>query len=194
MSDNIHYMLDLETLSTKPTACVLSIGIVGFTRDKILTTAQDWLSAGWEVRATPDNFLINGKSIFVTDVMDKADVELSTFKWWLDQSAEARKAVVNSSPIPLNQTVASMAELCNWVKFTAGVVWGNGASFDNVIFRNLCKRLGVECWNPFQDRCYRTWKQGKPALERRHGVYHDAHDDAVSQAQHMLEHGGFDHG
>lgn len=67
-------------------------------------------------------------------------------------------------------------------------VWGNGASFDNVILRGAYARNSTPApWAWWNDRCYRTIK----ALHRevpmeRLGTHHNALDDAISQALHLI--------
>lgn len=159
----MHIMLDLETLSLNPDAKVLSIGAVKFNSCGILD----------EMYANID---------------DKGGhVSHDTVMWWMEQSEEARSSLYASATIRGVQLQNSLYKLMEW--FDGHTIWGNGASFDNVILRNLCMRYDVNPWPSYMDRCYRTWKQGKPKLTDRVGTFHNALDDAKSQANHMLEHG-----
>ena len=69
-------------------------------------------------------------------------------------------------------------------------VWGNGATFDNVIIRSAFKAVGLPVpWSFRNDKCYRTVanllpKERQPALERS-GTAHNALDDAITQAVHL---------
>ena len=67
-------------------------------------------------------------------------------------------------------------------------VWGNGASFDNVILANAYEALGRRApWQFWQDRCFRTVKSMYPKLElARLGTYHNALDDAKWQTEYLL--------
>jgi len=76
-------------------------------------------------------------------------------------------------------------------------MWGNGASFDNVILSETYLRLGMKApWPFWKNKCYRTAKGMYPAVEiNRSGTHHNALDDARSQAEHLIAidaaHGGF---
>ena len=69
-------------------------------------------------------------------------------------------------------------------------LWGNGASFDNAILSTayeLCELETVQPWRFYNDRCYRTVKSLYPEVAMvRTGTYHNALDDAESQALHLL--------
>ena len=66
-------------------------------------------------------------------------------------------------------------------------VWGNGATFDNVILSNAYKAAGMEQpWKFWDDRCYRTVKGLLPDIKiERLGTHHNAVYDAMSQARHL---------
>ena len=67
-------------------------------------------------------------------------------------------------------------------------VWGNGASFDNVLLATAYKRLGMETpWPFWKDRCFRTMKNVCKVDHSFEGTAHNALDDARSQAQHLIK-------
>ena len=67
-------------------------------------------------------------------------------------------------------------------------VWGNGASFDNVILSESYYRAAIlRPWPFWKDRCYRTIKTIYPDVELvRSGTHHNALDDARTQAEHLI--------
>ncbi len=67
-------------------------------------------------------------------------------------------------------------------------IWGNGASFDNTILEECFRRTALEMpWGYYNDRCYRTLKNLAPNVKlERLGTFHNALDDARSQAAHAV--------
>jgi exodeoxyribonuclease VIII len=69
-------------------------------------------------------------------------------------------------------------------------IWGNGATFDNVVLRSAYASVGLKPhWHFRGDKCYRTVinllpEDKRPAFER-HGTHHNALDDAITQARHL---------
>lgn len=68
------------------------------------------------------------------------------------------------------------------------LIWGNGASFDNVILANAYRAASIQQpWAYWNDRCYRTLKKRYLDIAlRRQGTHHNALDDAISQAEHLI--------
>lgn len=160
-------MVDLETLSTESNACILSIGAARFfPRD---TGIMDH----FEVFVDPKSCTADGLVIDADTVM-----------WWMhgDQD-EARKELMACPRLPLRTALLMFME---WLKGDRPV-WGNGATFDNVILRNAYKAAGLGVpWSYWNDRCYRTMKSQYPDVKLvRKGTHHSAAADAVSQAVHL---------
>lgn len=162
-----HVMVDLETLGNGSNSVIISIGAVAFDLDKTETFTDTFYS------------VINPQSCI--DVGLKMDV--SAVMWWMRQSEEARKAF-DKEGSPLSEVLNSFAL---WYPKGAKF-WGNGATFDNVILSNAyvaCKMK--KPWGYSDDRCYRTVKALYPDVKsERVGVYHNAVDDAVTQAKHLV--------
>lgn len=163
-------MLDLETLDLRPTAAILSIGAVFFDKRGLGETFYHTI--------TLDSCLTTGLS-----------VSGDTFKWWMAQKGEARQALF-VDPIPLGK---ALAELNHWVSAHADdaqvKVWGNGADFDNAILQHAYAKAGLLTpWHFWNNRCYRTTCEILGAKQRKQeGVYHNALDDAKSQAKHLVQ-------
>jgi len=169
-------MLDLETLGVGTNAVVISIGAVMFdldTHDRVGETfytnvnVQSCLDAG---------LTVNG----------------GTLGFWLKQPDEARLALL-SDPIPfLKVACQKFAEYCtrNWAK----TLWGNGATFDNIIIRNAFYAVGEQFPVHYRgDRDVRTIvdlaKRLGVGQERttRVGVHHNALDDAMYQVGYVTD-------
>lgn len=84
-------------------------------------------------------------------------VDISTIEWWLVQSSEARTAILVNQ-IPLDDALLQLREFISEhsdEKFVQ--VWGNGATFDNVILRRSYERQGIPCpWRYTNVRDVRT--------------------------------------
>lgn len=167
-------MVDIETLGTKNSSIILSIGACYF---DISTGA---IGPTFHQHISPESCADFGLT---------ADV--STVMWWLGQSEEARSALVeggrNARALP-----AALQDLAQWMGRDAKV-WGNGATFDNVIVKNAYDRTGLPVpWAFWNDRDVRTIvdlgqqigfdpKRDMPFQ----GVKHDALADAVHQARYV---------
>lgn len=162
-----HVMVDLETLGNGSNSVIISIGAVAFNLDKNETFTNTFYS------------VTNPQSCI--DVGLKMDA--STVMWWMRQSEEARKAFAKEG-YPLPQELINFS---NWYPDGAKF-WGNGATFDNVILSNAYAACKIKKpWGYADDRCYRTVKALYPDVKvERVGVYHNAVDDAVTQAKHLV--------
>ncbi len=159
-------MVDLETPDNKPTSGIVSIGAVKFDATGI----------------SDDRFYC------VVDLQSSIDagltVSASTISWWMKQSDQAR-AVFNEPDachlaIALQLFAAWLPDNCK--------LWGNGAGFDNPILANAYAALKMQQpWDFWNDRCYRTIAAMHPNNRRQQqGTHHNALDDAISQAQHLI--------
>jgi hypothetical protein len=158
-------MIDLETLSTKGNAVILSIGAVKFTDTEILDTFYVVLNTDYAEE----------KGLVTDD---------STIQWWKEQGPEARAAIFDA---PKTDYLEGLYQLNEWYKIDLPT-WGNSAVFDNVILRNSFDAYGVRCpWTYRSDRCYRTLRHeyGNIAFPPFVGVKHNALDDAVAQVKHL---------
>lgn len=168
-------MCDLETMGNGSKAAIIAIGAVKFDPklkqigDKFYSRVdlQSCLNAGLEVSA-------------------------DTIMWWLQQSEAARAEFKGSMPT----LDVALKGFTAWMdRFPADIgehrVWGNGATFDNVILSNAYKAVGLpRPWTYKNDRCYRTLRclypdvplpQMPPSF-----VAHRADHDAEYQAYHLM--------
>lgn len=168
-------MVDLETLGRTPGCAILSIGAVEFSRAGLGKEFYEVIN----VDSCLEHYLAQ---------------EEKTQKWWEDQSHEARQVLRDAANeetsvglydglIAFNRYVQSIGgkrEVC---------VWGNGSDFDNAILAVAYKMVQEEpAWEFWNNRCYRTLKNTIPGPKLvRVGTYHNALDDAKSQALHALD-------
>lgn len=165
MTNLTDIMVDLETMSTSNDAAILSIGAVAFGKEGVSTER------------------------FYTKVSLKScqehglHIDAGTVMFWLEQSREAQQALLGYAP-PLSD---ALLQFSHWIgAYGKPKVWGNGATFDNVILRNAYKTANMKApWDFWNDRCFRTLKGLSPGvvLPDRGGVHHNALDDAVYQAE-----------
>lgn len=168
-----HVMVDLETLDTAATAAVVSIGAVYFDP---------------ESGELGDTFY---RAVDVASVLGSGfSVSGDTLKWWLQQSDAARQVFSAKDSTTIQHALEEFTGFLQLHGKTSDVkLWGNGAAFDNVILANAYKATGGTApWRFWNDRCYRTVKALNPAIPfTREGTYHNALDDAVSQAKHLCQ-------
>jgi hypothetical protein len=162
-------LADIETLDTRPSAVALSIGLVKFNLDGA------------------DNYdTLNQKSrslYFALDAEDQIQAHarttsFSTIKFWTEQSKEA-SVVFNEEKLPVEQALLAINK---WLGKSEHLrLWGNGATFDNVILTSLYEDYGVpfpfKFWNHADVRTLKLLA-GSPKLSIPMGVKHHALDDA----------------
>lgn len=173
----MHVMLDLETLGTRHTSIILSIGAVWF--DPVTCDLFEEFDRVLEI----DQQRVLGRT-----------QDESTLRWWHDQSPEAQKRVFSDENAEDVTKVLDAFDAFLKLHPLDGL-WGNGAAFDNALIRSLYisfGRIGPVSYK--LDRCYRTLWALMPAdhvASVRVGVQHNALDDAKHQAicaVEMLQH------
>lgn len=158
-------MFDLETLDTKPSAVILSLGAVKFDpRQKGLDPDAERLSLRFE---------IDPQSAMGRTISD------DTIAWWATQSKEAQEAAFGD----VNRvTVEDAIEKFHKFVWNSDRVWSQG-SFDVNIIEHLYTSIGKPyAWQYWQVRDSRTlfdFVDGQ--LDRT--KHHDAVEDAIAQAE-----------
>lgn len=174
----MHVMVDLETMGTGTKAAIIAIGAVKF---NIVDGITDTFHVGVD--------LASNKAVGM-------EIDADTVTWWLSEDrAEARRAWLALDKVDLGDALYGFAEWFNSDGETevlaadiAGV-WGNGATFDNVILRSAFAGAYIPSpWPFWKDRCFRTMKVENPSVPEpmRQGTHHAALDDAVHQAKWLL--------
>lgn len=161
-----HIMIDLETLDTSSTACIVSIGAVLFDFEK------DDVYETWHLVVDANSCVKAGLTMSTDTVL-----------WWLNQSDEARE-IFKVQGIDL---YSSLKLFSAWVQeHNPEGVWGNGSDFDNVVLSNAYKAVGQKLpWTHHKNRCFRTMKNCFPVELKREGTHHNAVDDAVHQMKRL---------
>ena len=170
-------MLDLETMGSGPTAAIVAIGAVAFDPE------DGELGAPFYAVVNLENAVLNG------GVMDA-----STVLWWLQQSDAARAPFMQSDQSKTFGLHDVLLQFGRWLSECTtcadgeAKVWGNGSDFDNVILASAYRAVGLPVpWKFYHSRCYRTLKSLLPETKLlRTGTHHNALDDAVTQANHLL--------
>ena len=158
-----HLMIDLETMGNKPNAPVVSIGAVFFEPS--------------------------------TGELGEEFYRVVSLKSSMDGGAEeARKAICDKDAISIS---AALIKLNTFILDNTDIdkvqVWGNGATFDNVILRANYEREFLPCiWKFWNDRDVRTIVELGRAIginPRRdipfEGDRHNALADAKHQAKYV---------
>lgn len=165
-----HCMLDLETMGNGNRAAIIAIGAVIF-------DSLEVEEVGFYAQVSLDSSVRQG-----------LEMDTSTVLWWLQQSDAARAAFENNEKAQSLATVLN--DFATWLgQFHDVQMWGNGAAFDNTILSTAYRKCGIEQpWKFWNDRCYRTMKSLFPDVKcNRFGTYHNALDDARTQAWHLIE-------
>ncbi|HEF8786628.1 TPA: 3'-5' exoribonuclease [Providencia alcalifaciens] len=168
-------MVDLETMSNKGNAAIVSIGAVAF---------------------EPSTGEVGPTFYSVVDLTScehaGLHIDADTVLWWMQKSSEARSAIiadgVNLRKALHNLNCFSEDKLSEDIQ-----VWGNGVDFDNVILRNAYNATELEpFWKHWNNRCVRTIVElGRntgidPKITLPFvGVLHNSLDDAIHQAKYV---------
>jgi exodeoxyribonuclease VIII len=114
------------------------------------------------------------------------EMTVSTVLWWIAQSDQARQEVCK----PAEHVTVVLDAFSQWIGPRDAEVWGNGASFDNVILTNAYTKCILPIpWKFYNDRCYRTLKNLRPNIRMPvpPKIKHHALEDATAQALHLIE-------
>jgi hypothetical protein len=158
-------MFDLETLDTKPSAVIISLGAVKFDpRQKGIDPNAERLSLRFE---------IDSQSAMGRTISD------DTIAWWATQSKEAQEAAFGEvDRIPVLDAVDQFHKFI----WNSERVWSQG-SFDVNIMEHLYTSIDKPyAWQYWQIRDSRTlfdFVDGQ--LDRT--KHHDAVEDAIAQAE-----------
>lgn len=175
MTRHAHVMIDIETLSTRPTAAVVAIGAVAFDPD----AGPDAVDPG-----------AHGIEILVRPTSGRGHIDPDTLAWWVEQSEPARQrlaaAVFKGVTLPL-----ALFRLSSWFHdcvHPEACVWAHGAGFDPPILEHHFGESGiVPPWNYRRVRDTRTLymlaSDGVAPEIPFLGTPHSALDDAAHQAR-----------
>jgi hypothetical protein len=134
----MHGMVDLETLDTKPSCVVLSLGAIKF--DPTSNTE-------------PHSELYFKFCVYDQDRLGRTTSD-STIEWWGKQEAKARdEAFDQTGAISVEEALKRLS------KWSVGVdtIWGQGYGFDLTILEDMYRNIGKPIpWNFWQIKDSRT--------------------------------------
>lgn len=169
-------MVDIETLDTRPSAVVLSIGAVMFNR----YTREQGPTFYVELTNHLDDQLKNGRT-----------VSGDTIAWWMRQSPEARRVFEEKeTSVDRCTTMFALTVFANFCKDNqAKYIWAKDPDFDVVILRSMFEDYGFKF--PFS---YSRGRSVRTVLDMPFApvnlgipVAHNALADAIAQATDIQE-------
>jgi len=173
----VHFLLDWETLDTRPEAVVLSCNIMQF--DPATDTAHEQLQLTFAAELIEEQ-LNAGRT-----------VSSSTLEFWMVQGLKAREGLYEGTRLyPMHVALRELTKFVSGTMVTAQAedarIWGNGADFDVAILNSLCKQFEVP--SPFRynsSRCARTVMAAYPDLKVRAptGLAHHPYYDNLAMVQ-----------
>ena len=156
-------MIDIETLGTAPGSVILSVGAVTF--DAETGEFGEELYAPIEPQSAVDMGLT---------------IDVSTLKWWMEQSEDARKEAFSGDQ-PLSKVLFDLHQFVQSVE--ASRVWAKPPSFDLVLLESAYRACAITIpWHYRTPRDCRTLFDMTGATQPGFGTAHNALDDAKSQA------------
>lgn len=153
-------MIDIETIGTGPSACILTIAMQTFD-----PFADGWYDRHYYARIDPDS-------------QPDRNIEEGTLQWWASQPTEAREeAFAEDGRISLKQALEEMHPII----WNSNYIWANGPTFDMNIIEHAYKSYGMSLpWKYYKVRDARTVYSLYPDLGRG-PVSHHALDDCQQQ-------------
>lgn len=157
-----NFMIDLETMGTKPYSVIMSIGAVAFD----LKTGEKG-----------DSFYQNIDK--ASSIKAGLTVDQSTKDWWDKQPREAyNKMFVDTVPLE-----TALRGFQSWIKLQPGsfkYVWGNSASFDLGLLDNAYDIMKIpKPWMYTNERCCRTIVALAPSIKGNWSKPAGVHDPII---------------
>lgn len=164
-------MIDLETLSTKYNAGILSIGAVKF-----------------DYQGVNSEFYVNVK--LRSSKQFNLDISPDTMNWWAQQY-EDNPEILQEMFKNGKDLEYALGDFVDWYGPDSMNTWGNGSDFDLVILTNAFNVFGMKTpWTYGHINCYRTLKglidKDRQLLPPKNKMHHNALADAKWQAEHMI--------
>lgn len=163
----LHYMLDLETLSTSKRPVILSYAVAAFTPDDMDPIRS-----------------ISGTFEIFPQILLNQEIDKDTVDWWRKQPEDVQQRAIGMA---LRSPAEALRHIEEFVQ-DAGAIWSHGKDFDIPIINDLSKRvLGREILNRHITAdthtlaALTTIRRGD--ITRPSGSPHDAVFDAHWQAQ-----------
>jgi len=167
-------MVDIETLSSNSNAVIVSISAVAFN----LATGKmgEEFCMGLDIEQ---------------QVQLGSDLSANTLLWWLGQSSDAQSSLLSTPRQDVIKVLKDFNEYINRVAKSEGVtlkqmqLWGNGATFDNVIIKNLYQAAKIpfilQYWADKDVRTLVYLSDLNVYKEKFTGIKHNGIDDCKHQ-------------
>jgi DNA polymerase III epsilon subunit-like protein len=167
-------MVDIETLSQKSNAAIVSVGAVKFSINYGIS----------------DKFKVNVDPMSCKEAGLRIDKD--TLDWWAKQSPEARRGwQENPKPIALKDALEQFIE---WWGKDDRLFWCQGLSFDSPILSNAFDAVGLKRpWHYRKEMDTRTLFNFVGHINSEHrtkdtvNVYHDSLGDAIAQTEVLIK-------
>lgn len=124
---NNQVMIDIETLSTRPNAVILTIGAVKF---------------------DPFSLQEPGPGFYCRVEIDSQDRHVceDTMSWWAQQNPQVQQEAFNEHDrLPLAQALQDLSRFCD----SQQGYWSHGVVFDMGILEDAYVSLGLRAWIPW---------------------------------------------
>ena len=159
-------MVDLETASLENNAAILSIGAVVFDKRGVRDTFYS--------KVNLDSCITLG--LHVCD---------NTLEWWGNQDPITRQEAFSGK----EAIQFALHEFTEWLGDTEVVIYGNGATADNIWLENAYAAANQTVpWKYYNSLCYRTLvKLLPPNTWHTPGIAHHALEDAIAQAKTLID-------
>lgn len=164
-------MIDLETMSTEPTAAIVSIGAVSFDVESETILDKFYQNVSLE------SCIYRG--------MHRSQ---STMDWWDRPELKQAKEAIQKDTVDISTALVMFSDWCG--PHDELIPWGNPSTFDIVILENGYKACDFKKpWHFYNISCYRTLRRLFPTVmtpRAASAVRHHALDDAEYQARHVM--------
>ncbi|MEW6016676.1 MAG: 3'-5' exonuclease [Pseudomonadota bacterium] len=163
-------MVDLETMGTAPGSAIVSIGAIAF--DPVAGRFGPCLYV-------PIDLTSNLAAGLTEDPVTRA--------WWARQSAAARAVLTDPERVALPDALAELDAY--WREVCGQEFWAHGPNFDETLLTAAYRAVGRRPpWAFWNTRCTRTiYAAAGVTPDRAKGVHHNALQDAMNQAEAVVE-------
>lgn len=163
-------MVDLETMGTLPNDALASLGVTVF--DPVEGTIGEQLYVAIDIASC---------------VRLGMREDPATLKWWTKQSPEAQAVLTDPDRVELGVALDRFDAF--WREVGAVEFWAHGPNFDETLLGAAYRAAGRRApWSFWNTRCTRTiYAAARIAPDRAKGVHHNALQDAINQAEAVIE-------
>lgn len=164
----MNLMIDLETLDTKATSAILSVGICAF-----------------------DIHGIHDQQYFVLECQEQLNkgrtISFDTLEWWFRQDKAVTDAVFNQKKMSVKRFLDGLGYFCS--KNNIRKVYAQGTDFDIAMMTHIHNQYDQQLpWDFWLVRDTRTvYDMMQSQKPTREGTHHNAMDDAIYQAECVIQ-------